>query len=215
MKKLMALGLLLICCHGVFAQTCWYQSTSGKNTSVLVYQTTRKAEGGSIDLVYNDSLSEDTHHLLLDTDGSTREWIIVHTDGSRSRFVREGNTLVLGESGEERTLDPDPWFGSIEAGLSEMTRKGIKKLDFWILDPEKLEVRKLTARSAGYETLDLNGEQVETVKIKVTAKGVPALFYSVSFWFRKADGIFLRFKGINGPPGTPLTITSLTKEETR
>ncbi|MDA3851288.1 MAG: hypothetical protein PF447_08425 [Spirochaetaceae bacterium] len=215
MKTLTILCVLMVLSQEITAQTCWYQSTTGQNTSILVYETYRNKEGELIDLFYHDSLSAENHHFELAADGSTREWLITHSDGTQRRFVREEDTLVVNESGETRAFDSAPWFGSIETGLSEMTRRGITDLDFWILDPDNLEVRKLSARVRGDEIIELNGESIEVLRIRVTVKGVPAIFYSVTFWFRESDGVFIQFEGRNGPPGTPLTATFLTKEETK
>jgi hypothetical protein len=58
-----------------------------------------------------------------------------------------------------------------------------------------------------------SGEETETVKVKVTLNNWMSKFWSNYYWFRKADGVFLRSEGVNGPPGTPVTVMTMVSEE--
>jgi hypothetical protein len=42
--------------------------------------------------------------------------------------------------------------------------------------------------------------------VELRLGGVLALFWKSSSWFRRSDGVFLRFEGPSGPPGAPAVV---------
>lgn len=53
------------------------------------------------------------------------------------------------------------------------------------------------------EVVQLEKGAVPAVRIELRLTGMLAPFWKSRYWFRSKDGVFLRFEGPGGPPGTP------------
>ena len=71
----------------------------------------------------------------------------------------------------------------------------------------------MKAQKVGIESLSAQNKKVQAQKVKVSLSGPKSMFWHSYYWFGINDGIFLRYEGVNGPPGTPQTTTTLTAIE--
>ena len=70
----------------------------------------------------------------------------------------------------------------------------------------------MIANKEGEEEIKIGNKKYHTVKIKVTLKGWLSMFWHSYYWFRKNDGVFVKFEGVRGGPFTPKTTIQLIEE---
>jgi hypothetical protein len=150
------------------------------------------------------------HHIEHDPDGSTRQWRFSdpHT---QVLGVRVGNEIHLkgtlnGRHIDRRlTLKGLPWKQSLSYTLRLLLQSTEEKTTFWMIRQDQLKLLKLTARKITEESLAINGQVVRCKKVSITLTGLMAGLWQAHYWFRADDLVMLRYKGVNGPPGTPET----------
>ncbi len=75
-------------------------------------------------------------------------------------------------------------------------------------------IARFEATRVGSESLSVRGDTVECVRVKVALPGLMSIFFSMDLWYRKSDGIALRFQAPEGP-GKPPVVTDLTLFDAR
>lgn len=105
-----------------------------------------------------------------------------------------------------------PWFQKYAFSLKGFIASPEKKKEFVVLRYANLEPFTLQIVKEKDETIAMNHVDVLCCRAKLSVTGWKSRFYSVKFWFRKSDGLFVRFEGVNGPPGTPTTTIELIEE---
>lgn len=140
--------------------------------------------------------------------------------GSQFTAVREGRAIrVVGRiRGRQvdrlQRIDASPWLCLVELSLGRyMAAEGAAPFAFWVLDSATGEPHKLSAQRVGRESLDTPAGPVDAVRVRFTIPGVSALFWNATWWFRAADGTFLRYEMPRGMPGTPKTVLELVAEQ--
>ena len=113
---------------------------------------------------------------------------------------------------KELKIDNRPWYQAWNLSFSRFVLSGRGRQEFWTLRDSDLKEFVMVVIRENEEVIELNGQAVEAVKVKVTLNNWMSKFWKVHYWFRKSDGVFLRYEGANGPPGTPLTVTELKSE---
>ena len=194
-----------------------YHSTTGEvavslKGKILVW------EDEIIDTILSDS-GEETE-TVFDPDRATKRWHLHNGEEDTSvEAKRDGNLImVLGrfkgkEVSKKIKIDSRPWFQAWRLSFGSFVLSGRGKQEFWALRDSDLKEFVMVVLREKEEVLELNGEAIETVKVKVTLNNWMSKFWSNYYWFRKADGVFLRSEGVNGPPGTPVTVMTMVSEE--
>jgi hypothetical protein len=148
-------------------------------------------------------------------DGSILSWKM-RKAGMTLEASRNANniTLHIKENGENRTETKEigeiPWIQSVEFGLQGFVKDRQKTTqEFWIIRPTDGSIEKLVAEKEDDEKIIIGDHEYNTIQVEVTVPGWRSMFWGVDYWFRKNDGFFIRYKGANGPPGTPETIIEL------
>ena len=68
---------------------------------------------------------------------------------------------------------------------------------------------RMQATKVGTDTVLLDGVPTEAVKVRLAPDGLLAAFWHGHYWYRKTDGLFLKFEGRRGLPGSPMTVVHL------
>lgn len=153
-------------------------------------------------------------------DGST--WKFTHTDSTKNidfSAIKNGNEIILyGKNGKifiDKTveIDDSPWKQSMSYSLSEFALSNKDHLEFWIIRLDKFEAIKMKAEKEELEEITIVNEQYLAVKVKISATGFRSAFWHGYYWFRNSDGLFLRYKGLNGLPGSTETIVEFIEKE--
>lgn len=111
-------------------------------------------------------------------------------------------------------VDERLWFNKLDHGLSYFAASDQQELSFWVLKlVSDMDPIKLNAEKEGIEQLTMDGQTYEAIKIKLTIDNfLLSKLWSAELWYRTSDGLFLRYEGTNGGPGTPKTIIELEGE---
>jgi len=76
-----------------------------------------------------------------------------------------------------------------------------------------IQVIRLSAKKKAFESIDVGGRQVDTVRVLISFENIPALFWKAYYWYRTDDGMLVRYSEARGAPGTPKTVGELIYEE--
>ena len=162
---------------------------------------------------------EVTHiHQINNSDGATLTWQM-QKPGETVKAIRKGRTIELSFLRDGRTdtrivdIDDKPWMQFMGWGLQWFVqRQDAKQQAFWIIRPSDYHITTLVARKKRDEIVKIGTQEYPSTKVNVSVAGWRSLFWGVELWFRKSDGRYLKYKGANGPPGTPETVSELGQE---
>jgi len=133
--------------------------------------------------------------------------------------IKDGKKIILKGISCENIIDTvikideSPWKQSMSYSLSEFALSGEEKIEYWIIRLDKFKGEKMQAEKAGTENITIKDKSYLAVKVKISAAGLRSKFWSGHYWFRVSDGLFLKYEGWNGLPGsTKTTIEFLEKE---
>lgn len=152
-------------------------------------------------------------------EGATQKWMY-RDEKENTEFVaeREGNSIYVqgilkGEKLKKTVaIDQDIWVNKIDHGLSHFVNSDQASVTFWTLKLSDLEPVHFEAEKVETEILQVNGRKVQALKVKLTLNHMLiAKFWSAHLWYRSSDGLFLRYEGANGGPGTPVTTIMITE----
>ncbi|MGB3586246.1 MAG: hypothetical protein WBA23_06890 [Tunicatimonas sp.] len=199
------------------AQQYQYAGLFGENAYDI--QVVKQQENSKPVLILEEKerYSKHTFHPKL----GTEKWVL-RDKKEKHNFTaqRTDNQIKIwgtfqGES-VEKTVDIDErlWFNKLDHGLSEFAASDQQELSFWVLKlVSDLDPLKMEAKKVGTESLTIDGKTYESVKVKLTIDNfVLSKLWSAELWYRASDGLFLRYEGANGGPGTPTTIIELDKK---
>jgi hypothetical protein len=218
MRHLTLIMICLVAGCAASAQDLVYDESAGGKDSRLNLRILWSAARDRCDLRMEHP-GNDLWEFVLDGKGATKSCHVQRAGGEGISLVRIADTIEMetssGEKKDKKSLaiDGAPWYESMEVGLSRFAMSGVQREDFWAIDVDRRKATKMSAKRAGMETIDCSGSRFTAVRVLVTAAGVPALFYGVTYWFRQSDGLYLRFEGVRGGPGTPKTIVVYKGEE--
>jgi hypothetical protein len=166
----------------------------------------------------NSALSDgDEHHVQLDDANATVSYRFASPTQSTSYLARrEGDELVLQGTfkgfplSRRIAINANPWFESMEWSLVDYALSGsTRPLVFWVVNPREARAYEMQAIGESPENILDNGQSVPALRVRVRPAGFLAPFWSTLYWFRPSDGRFLRYEGVRGLPGTPMTVVEL------
>ena len=195
-----------------------YRDTTGSVEILINIQQEPLPNGSLINSLLSDG---DVHRVELDESNATVSYRFASPVRKTSYLVRrEGNVLVAqgtlkGASFSRRiAINAGPWLESMEWELADYAMSGsTQPLVFWVVNPFEAQAFEMQAIGESPENIMDNGQSVPAQRVRVRPAGFLAPFYSTLYWFRPTDGRFLRYEGVRGLPGTPLTVVELIRED--
>jgi hypothetical protein len=161
------------------------------------------------------SIADDTSLATLSLAYANAAARTAYTATRRANTIRiEG--IVKGKAvSRVVAIDSRPWYESVERSFQDLViSRSFPDLRFWTVLPAEGQVFLLNARREKTETVVVNGEEVETVRIRVNAIGLLSWFYWYNYWYRATDGTFLKSEGIRSGWGSPITAMELVEGTT-
>jgi hypothetical protein len=205
-------GALSAAFSGALSEAHRYTETTGQVRQRIQWRLERAQ-----DYILTSTTADEVSVCRIDSSFNTHRWEIQRLDRdthlTARRVAREIHVSgTLEGAAIERTfeIDDDPWYQAGSLSLRAFAQSNQEKIRFWILRPGKFTAHKLEATRMGVASLEVNGEPVNAHKIKVCLTGWKATFWSATYWFRAEDGVFLRYQGASGPPGSPETVVEWT-----
>ena len=216
-KPLLTLSLSVLLFLPSIAQEYSYTETTD-NKSINYQITKSKPEAGLYMIEMKDAYRLSRHYIT--PMGSTVRWQHTDTELAHNFEVkRTGNNIAIHGTfkgnpiNKTVEIDKDQWFNKVDHALSDWVRSDEDELDFWILKlSSDLDPLKIRAEKVGTETLKLDDGTFQAIKVKLTlCSFFMSNFWSSYYWYREDDGLFLKFTGAMGLPGTPTTTIELTQ----
>ena len=197
-------------------KTLIYRSAT-EDKSIIITERIETGENGIV--ITQTRESGETYITVCNPDYSTKSWEMVDPQRKtrltverleniiQIRGLFKGREIVKEVKVDGRILN-QMW----DAPLAAWIRSDKKTLEFWTVRPTDLKEFVMLARKEAEETIRVNNDAMAAVKVKLSVSGWMAKFWSVYYWFRKSDGLFIRYEGMEGPPGTPKTIMEVIDE---
>lgn len=229
MKIEMLKGLTLFVVLGSLVLVGWPVFAQDQVAIPLEHRQYIKQIGDkNIDFDWQLNVVEDDYELVTSLGGSgedvtrmnrsyeTLSWSMKDEAEKTDLIVRrQGNQLIYSGKfkGEqiERSVEVDdaPWYQALSVSLRDFNRQGRKKMEFWGVRPDTLDVHRLQVIRERDDPLVVDGSPCGTVRMKIQLTGFKSVFWSCHYWMRKEDGLFIRYEGPSGPPGWPMTTVEL------
>jgi len=108
-------------------------------------------------------------------------------------------------------IDGSRWYQSTSLSMRSLIASPETERTFWTIRLDTLTAHKIKAIKQGMDRIESDGGTQSLLKIRLTLPGLLASFWKSDYWFSMPDGVFFRFKGPNGPPGSPITTVTRTE----
>jgi hypothetical protein len=199
-----------------FAQMKWeYQDTTeGKVTryNITIIEETAK----TVKYLSVGQIGSSEFHINK-KNGATISW--KRTRRGNTIFAnRNGNTIEIkfAEDGKSRSevikVDNKIWIQRIPLSLQWFVNNSDKeKQHFFIVRLEDFSPFYMVAVKKEQERITVAKSRFDAINVMVTLPGWKSLFWKSDYWFKMDDGVFLKYKGTEGP-GRPVTITELISD---
>lgn len=175
-----------------------YQKMSGEEKGDFLWTLRYYPEFAEI--IVHDQ--ETTMINRCEGDGKTLYWEVQDGSGGTTIARRSGNSLTVqmqnSESSQEQTyqLDQRPWFQPFSYSLRPFLISEAQSISFWTIRQDKMKPVVLEATKQSFETLLLQGSEIEAIKVEVRLTGFFAPFWRGTYWYRSSDGLFLKYEGM-------------------
>jgi hypothetical protein len=192
-----------------------YRETVGETTTSFYWKVEEKEQQKIVSV---EEKGKSFINLCSD-DGATWEWQLTDSDNKHDVIAkRQGNELTIsgtcdGKTCEETVeLDERPWYQPLSYSLRNFLSSDRKSISFWTIRADTLEVTTMKVEKQGEEEILINEKTIPAFKVELRAEGFYSHFWHGTYWYRKSDNLFLMYRSVHGPVGTPETIVELMKE---
>ena len=200
------------------ARTAWlYQENTGQHVKTFQWQHS-SLDDREVVTVHEENGIFVNH---CDRTGRTLFWQFHQGETTDIEAVRRGNELKITGTLEGRridsihTLDERPWYQPLSFSLRFFLAAGSPETSFWTIRSDTLDVVTMQAKRQGLDEIEIAGQPVPALKVEIRRAGLFSSLWHGTFWFREADGLFVRYQGVHGPPGTSETVVQLQREMRR
>ena len=195
---------------GLCDETYYYRNITGDTASKIKWEL-KKTDVFTLN--YQTATSQDV--IITGPDFDTRSWQVINKMEDTCLLAkRVGQTIVM--KGRYRgnpidktlTVDPNPWYQSTSLSLRGFIASDDSERIFWTIRPGTLTAHKIKATKQEVLPTDTATGQRSLLRIRLSLTGILAPFWKSDYWFSVPEGVFQRFEGPSGPPGSPLTVVT-------
>lgn len=205
------------------AEILEYQEKTGDQTTVHRFVIDKESDGFKIQLTstFPDKVFEQVFYV----DGSLKStgWEFSNEKKNTKVSARlEDDMVVLTGIHEGKAISKkfkvrgEFWNQTFNFGLRDFSIGESDKIRFCAIGvegPGEMKMGKFTVTKEGTEKTIVNGEEVETIRIKITLSGMLSVFWHGDYWYRQTDGRFIKYRGKNAPR-QPVSESQLVQEIT-
>jgi hypothetical protein len=142
--------------------------------------------------------------------GATLRWFQTTPQREITAYRRKNRIFLQGRDGnrqisKELEVDDAPWYQALTVCLRAFLRSDRSETRFWMIRPDTLQPVKMRAEKVGRESVAVADRHFDAWNVKVCLDGPLSIFWHAHYWYRLEDGLFLKYRGTHGPPGTPAT----------
>lgn len=201
----------------VYGKGFVYRMVTGIQTNITVYWTEEFRDLGFIK-AYATNESE-IYNAYCQTNFEAVRWLYQNRNSDTALMCeRKQNYLFF--SGKIKgmdmqrvvAIDSAPVFQTLTFALAEFLRGDRDMIKFWFVIPGDYTPFKMIAYRKDREAVKVNGVTVEAYCVMQTLDGPMQSLWRSYYWFRTFDYVYVKYTGINGGPGTPVTVVELVEE---
>ncbi len=202
-------------------ETRVYKERARDQVTIHRFVIEESALGFSIDLVSEKGYEQVKQKYDVDSSLATLSWEYEYPgEETRVRARREGNKILLKGINKGKTIEKTfkinnmPWNQTFNIGLERFALSPAKELRFWsigTMGPGRMKITKFAAKKKAEENINLDGQPLTAIHIQMSMTGLLSVFWKGHYWYRKSDGVFIRYQGKGS--GSPFTIMELVSEE--
>jgi hypothetical protein len=214
MKKILLAALILLPLAVNAAQYEYlvkFNTGNGVKTIGAVWQVDR--QGGYT--IIHEVTANMTQTVKCDEKDSTVEWIMqaATREGEKVdlKAVRKENKIYVDGTMKNQPyskvfdIDERPWYQAVDMQMKNFLDSDKDYTEFWMagMKPD-FDAFAMSFRKNVTETVKVLGKVTDCYKLEWRATGFWSMFWSSDYWFRKSDGIAVKFAmpGGNDPKAT-------------
>lgn len=189
-----------------------YREIKGK--SVVFNKCIINSEGNGYRIEYATQINDivqDSMEIYTDRNYSTIEWKYISINVNISA-IRIANCIRLKgvfnnkPIDKEYHIDSSPWKQLFPYDIGKSLPIDEKELSFWSISPKKLDITQFSIKIESIAPIKIGDKYIESFFCRLRMKGIFSSLWNAKTWFEKDDISFLKYEGVNGPPGTAVTI---------
>lgn len=220
---LLLAGIPLLAAAGALPLgTLTYREVEGGAVATHVLSALPEGPGYTIELATTREDGTVRQTFKTAADNSMLEWTF--SDPARRMVLAasvQGNDIVLTGSFQGKKVAKKfpaagaPWNQLFQVGLGPFVLSGKQGMSFRSIGtqgPGELKIGRMSVTRKGEETIEIAGRPVAAVHLRISLSGLLAMFWHGDYWYRKSDGLFLRYRGKNRKGG-PSAVSELIAEE--
>lgn len=191
-------------------ETVTYQEKTGDKIVSFTWNEHRDGEKRIITLI-GDGLKYT--NVCLPT-GETLEWYHENSEGLKIEARRKQNKIYMSGTSQGvpfqrvEIIDERPWFQPLSYSLRTFLESDAETTSFWIVRDSNQKTYAMKARKTGREEIETLSGLVPTHKVEVRVDGFFSAFWHGTYWYRQDDGMFLKYKSVQGVGAPPTVITA-------
>ncbi|MDD5195120.1 MAG: hypothetical protein PHQ96_05560 [Candidatus Omnitrophica bacterium] len=207
--------LLILPFIPTYAQNLEYSQTTANTHTTFSWHIEKQGNDTELNVIRENGqiryVSKNNAHL------ATTHWFYKN-QAANTEFTaeRRGNSIFVEGTNNGKSfkssidIDSAPWYQPMSFSLANLVCSQSDSVAFWTINPENLKAFKMAANKIKKEIISrIAGQEIPAQKVKVRLAGFRSGFWHAYYWFRIKDGLFIRYEGVDGPPGTPLTEINL------
>jgi hypothetical protein len=187
-----------------------YKEVTGDSVKEVAW---RLRKGETYVLTYTSPAEQ--HVTTTGHDYDTRRWqVTVENEHTHFSAERIDQSIIIrgvfkGEPVDKQlAIDEYPWYQATSLSLRGLITSGDSERVFWTIRMDTLTAHKIRAVKKDVESVEFDGRQKALLRIRLSLPGMLAPFWKSDYWFALPEGVFYRFKGPSGPPGSPTTLVT-------
>ncbi|MCP5050595.1 MAG: hypothetical protein GY940_25750 [bacterium] len=203
-----------------------YEEQTEQQVDTHRFTIESRGNGYTIQLTTEKDSHKIHQNFLVDDKLATWNWNY-HAPHKKTKISASRNgtqiTLKGTDKGKpiEKTFDINqlPWNQTFNIGLERFALSDGKKksMRFWAIGTSGMGNMKSTKFKVKWKktetiTLTPGNPPVEAVYMTISLSGILSMFWTGKYWYRKSDGVFLRYKGKN-KSGAPVSVMKLVSED--
>jgi hypothetical protein len=209
---------LLLLTNMISAKSFTYRMVTDTHTNLTVYWAEEYRDLGFIKAYATNDI--ETYDAYCLTNFEAVRWLYQNRETDTALQCERKNNLLF-FSGKVKSqdmqrvvaIDSDPVFQTLTFSLAEFLRSDRGMIKFWFIIPGDYTPFKMIAYRLEKEIIKVDGVAVEAYCVMQTIDGPMRALWHAYYWFRAFDYVYVKYQGINGGPGTPVTVVELVEED--
>ena len=202
--------------------TLTYREDEGGAVTIHVIRIQAAEDGFCVELSSSRPAGTVRQSFRVASDLGTRAWTF--SDPARAMeldaSVLDGRIVLSGSFKGKKvdkrfTAGGAPWNQLFQMGLGAFVLSGKEETSFRSIGtqgPGELKIGKMSVTRKGEEEIELDGRRIAAVHVRISLSGLLSIFWHGDYWYRRSDGLFLRYRGKNRSSG-PVAVSELVAEE--